>query len=171
MSAYIVEIETVQAIVSYAELKERGSFSILGKVYSFQRIGQILLDQNYNSVNERYNVQDRAPKFEKKNFFSEIVYYGGSLKAESDLAVSDIKKVSASDPRFVLGLISNLSYQSCETLDWETCEAKQILDEIKVMCIHQLTNGFPWGFRRESSLELGAIYKRLVRLEKESACV
>lgn len=98
MSCYVVDYETISVIVK--------GFEMYGVDYEAENyvrpiqiiivlnelrnaIGQSLLDQNYKSVNYRYNEDTQTPKFEYK-----------------DLNVN---------PGMILGCIECYEYQACET--------------------------------------------------------
>ena len=89
-------------------------------------IGQILLDENYKSVNYRY--PDDTPGW-------------GRFHYEWDLSRLPVNPVA------VLSLIACLEYQSCEHPEWEQSEAHAILKTIKAIAIRQLPgyDKYPWA--------------------------
>lgn len=106
MSAFIVTKTHIDAIVTTISSQTCYSVKELVKNYqaNFDLIGQILWNENYKSVNYRYNENEPNPTY----FFSyKFVNLGQSLKA-----------------------IDCLNYQSCEHPDYEKSEAKNILNTL-----------------------------------------
>ncbi len=161
MSAHVVDIEVIQTIVNYADIKERGAFSILGKRYLPETIGQILLDENFRSVNFRYSEENKAPKYVHEKTYTGVYFYTNGYNSLEDLKLHEIKICSILDPKLILQLISNLDYHSCETNDWKETEAYMILERIKEMCANELTADYPCWFSLETSMELQKKYKEL----------
>lgn len=102
MSAYIVDNETISALAKAFDVYEvsykadnfvntnNGIFVNVGRLR--RDIGQSLLDQNYKSVNYRYNEDTPTPKFEYE-----------------DVEI---------DEGIVNGCIDCYNYQACETDDY-----------------------------------------------------
>lgn len=119
MSAYIVSDETITAIV-------QGAVELLSRDYSFDPLwlGQLLVDENYRSVNYRYDEDTKPHKYEWK----------------------ELKKW---DYGVLLGCIRCYIYQSCETDDWKDTEAYSWISRLRTYLLDALvdTLGYemPWG--------------------------
>jgi hypothetical protein len=119
MSAFICSDEHINVLINYA-VNKRASYywnprriDITSKNAS--EIGQILLDENYRSVNHRYRSEHGEPHAFKFKL--------------------SIKPYSAVD---ILKAINCLDYQSCETDDWSKSQAWAILDGLKDVAIRNL---------------------------------
>lgn len=116
MSAFVCQDAVFHALVSYAESCERCRLPF-GQIIDFrndqQKVGQILLDENYRSVNHRYAESDEAPYYYFKRF-------------------KQLKPVE------ILSLCSYYSYQSCETENWPETPAYRLIDWIRDEAIRQL---------------------------------
>jgi len=121
MSAYIVPTQQIDEIV--AEYYVSSSKSDEEKTKILSEIGQILLNENYISVNCRYREKAKAPTY----------YFRNPVKKQR--------------PIQLLKFCSNLRYQSCETETYEESKAYKILNEIVYGLITRL-EGFDeakWG--------------------------
>lgn len=146
MSAYIVSTDTIDLILSVAQMVGRTSSNLyLGEdrqtVLNLQtharQIGQILVDENFRSVNSRYRLEDAAPVYRFRH-------------VDTDRAGAGM------DPAIlVLGSIRCLRYQSCEADGYRETNAAQILDAIESMAIRHLCNVHesPWGWTRDWAAE------------------
>lgn len=96
-----------------------------------KRVGQALLDQNYLSVNARYNENTESPEFNPVP----IEYDEGT----------------------VIGCIECYEYQACETDDWEECWVKRNLDHLKNAVIYRMCRkldvAVPYGYNGHNILE------------------
>src|SRR5665213_1774595 len=121
MSAYIVSTKHIDAIMGFVSNQRQTKYlygkdrhwDITGR-RELEEIAQILLDENYRSVNERYKEDDKAPKYR----FAMVN--------------------AAPSPIQVIKLVQSLEYQSCESKDWETTQAYVICQSIKSMAIRKL---------------------------------
>ena len=133
MSAYIVSNETISAIVKGFEIyktkyhgegykPQTGWLIELNK--ERQAIGQSLLNQNYRSVNYRYN-EDTTPE----RFVFKDVYV---------------------TPSIIYGCIHNYEYQACETDDYFLSEVHKSLDELQHNMLERILKiqygDYPWGY-------------------------
>ena len=120
MSAFIVETGLIDALVTFATMQDHCSSA---RYLSLDEIGQVLVDQNYRSVNERYRKNDDPEKYSFR-FFS-----------ASMSAIQIIKACDCYD------------HQACETDDYETTKAAEILREIRRKAISQLPgyDAAKWG--------------------------
>jgi hypothetical protein len=121
MSAFVVDKKHIDALLTYASRPEYQSPSCyywLNKIVYFydeiNRIGNVLVFENYHSVNYRYN--DHSEPFEYK-----WERYTRSL--------TPIQIVKACDC---------LDYQSCETPDWKETEANTIIQSIRERAIREI---------------------------------
>ena len=120
MSAYVVSDETITAIV-------RGALKYLPTSYrrdDRDLLGQMLVDENYRSVNYRYDEDTKPHKFQFKN----------------------LKKF---DDGILFGCMRNYNYQSCETEDYFSSDAYYLLQNIQREMLEARleTEGLemPWG--------------------------
>jgi hypothetical protein len=94
-------------------------------------IGQALLEQNYASVNARYNEDTKTPEFTP----SYIEYNEGT----------------------VMGCIECYEYQACETDDWDDCWVRRNLSHLKDAIIRRMCRklGYevPYGYGGHNILE------------------
>lgn len=119
MSAYIVSDETISVIakglVEYGiETREveLSDAQIIIANLRYKPFGQWLLDQNYKSVNYRYDEDTKAPEFEYK----EIEADEGTL----------------------LGCIKCYEYQACETPNYDKSEIHSCLSQLKEEMLERL---------------------------------
>ena len=120
MSAYIETFAHINYIAQYAVKRQEHfhpspfSYYYQGerKIPTVDEIGQILWDENYRSVNYRYNEDNKAPIF---------------------VSMSNTRSY---DPAQIFKAINSLEYQSCETDDWDQTEAAAILDAIRRKACH-----------------------------------
>ena len=136
MSAYIVNNETISVIakgfvdynLEFEALNYRPNVQVIfdfkGKC---EDIGQVLLNQNYKSVNYRYREQNEPPKFEYK----------------------DIK----SDEGTLFGCIECYIYQACETDYFFESELYKSLLKLKLKMLEKMIQEkgqkIPWGYEPE----------------------
>lgn len=119
MSCYIVLTEQIDAILTTA-IKARAYVKFPDGGYDYvashnaSTVGQILVNENYRSVNYRYRQQDEAPEY----------YYRPYRKELSAVAI--------------LKLVNNYMYQACEHPDWEKSDAFKISERIKDSLINKL---------------------------------
>lgn len=79
------------------------------------RLGQILMEENYRSVNARYGESEPCPEYRW-------------TPPESD-------EWSCEE---VLSATRGYEYQSCEAPDWDKSLAKQVCDQIKEACVNKI---------------------------------
>lgn len=124
MSAFIVNKEHIDALVNYM-VKHRvsywtGSMRVTCTLNNAEEIGRILLDENVRSVNHRY---------------------GGRIdEDEKDAAATYTFKRSPHylAPVQIIKAVHCLDYQCCETDDWDTTLAHNILQNILSTACHKL---------------------------------
>lgn len=120
MSAFLVSDKHINTLLAWANLKRISGLMIDGEILDFsssndlQKMAEILLDENYRSLNFRYHSEDKARK---------IVYR---------LSLVTLKPVQ------IIKLCDCLDYQSCETDDWESTNAYKILQRIREHAIRCL---------------------------------
>lgn len=133
MSAYIVNNETIHAIVKGfriygVEYKAEGYERPIQVIIESQKlndgIGQSLMEQNYKSVNYRYNKNTKAPKYH----FEDVEVNEGIL----------------------LGCINCYNYQACETNDYFESDLYYSLNRLKNAMLKRLISEkgqeIPWGY-------------------------
>lgn len=149
MSAFVVSEATVSAIVGwYGVNRVREGLPQL-TLNEMQELGDVLMKENYRSVNYRYSEESRALPFEMKSIFFR--------KPIAEIAV--------------FASIHCLNYQSCETPDWEQTDACKLLRHIEKLVIdafptrlrHAALEGFirdlpewegvPWGIYSHSDID------------------
>lgn len=125
MSCYVVSDKTINAIV-WAMRKTRYLATLKGfsAITDPDKIGQILVNQNYKSVNSRYNEGETPHNFKYD-------YIDG-------LTLGD-----------AYGCINCYMYQACETPDWVGSEIYFTLcnlkDKIAEAMAAELGQAMPWG--------------------------
>lgn len=130
MSCYVVSNKTIsviaKGIVDYGltidgvELDTMQTIFVNGR---YQPYGQALLNQNYKSVNARYDEDSEAPRF----YYEDVEFDEGTL----------------------LGCINCYNYQSCETNDYEDGSIARVLTKLKDEMLHRMISQkgqeIPWG--------------------------
>lgn len=135
MSAYLVTDEHISAMLQAATPRYPGD----GKTYYYggtrhpfggyhQETGQILLDENYRSVNYRYSEDDKSHRFQ--------------LRAVRSCSAVELIKMAHC-----------YQYQSCETPDWKQTEGYAIIVALEAMAIRKLSgyDEATWGFDPQSA--------------------
>lgn len=89
------------------------------------RTGQELMDQNYASVNHRYDEGEKPKRYQYEE-------YHGTL----------------SEAR-LLAAVGCYEYQSCEDPGWKHSRAYQICQALKEMAIHKITENQGWEIKGE----------------------
>lgn len=132
MSAHMVSDKQIDVLVSYM-IKEKIGYYINGWVYASREnaesIGQILIDENYRSVNARYAERTEG-------------YFG-----KPDTYKFNSKCGPLPDAVTILKLANNSAYQSDNADKWEESLAYKILQAIKEYAIRKVP-GYeeaPWG--------------------------
>lgn len=149
MSAYVCSKAQFKALAIFAVRKVHGSMNVdpryadgaqdvAGKIPSViaTRYAAILLAENVRSVRCRYA--------------DDIGDYD-----EIQISASDVLGAAPLQPVVILKLCNCLSYQSCESDDWETTNAYKLLQQIKDAAI-RLLPGYedaPWGLDDISSIK------------------
>ncbi|WP_196716789.1 hypothetical protein [Actinomyces trachealis] len=121
MSAYVVDIEMIHALIQSAENfascfnhftlgGERGDVS-----YYLDEFGQMLLDANYASVNARYGEDTEVPTYRFKR-----------------------PRYAFWPPVAVLKALDGYEYQACEAEGWLDSDARRFCDELRRLAIHYL---------------------------------
>jgi ABC-type uncharacterized transport system ATPase subunit len=103
MSAFIVNKTHIDAIVT--AIVDCPNINISRCESALNSIGQILWDENYKSVNYRYNEDEKTPKYLHK--------------------VKHVSLVQA------IKAINCLNYQSCEHPEYDNSESKKIQNSAK----------------------------------------
>jgi hypothetical protein len=136
MSAYIVDLATIHAILTWARglrisvpnLDGSPRWAPLNDLDPGE-VGQLLLNENYKSVNHRYCAKEVPPAYAFREIHS--IKRGGQSHILN--AIDAIK------------LCSCLEYQSCEHPSW----ASKFLDRVIKNSIYRLPgyDEAPWGIR------------------------
>ena len=133
MSAYIVDNKTISAIVKgfevYGATYEAEDFISPMQAFIKEKgvkegIGQLLLNQNYKSVNYRYNEDEKAPDFK----YEDVEINEGIL----------------------FGCIKCYEYQACETKDYFKSYIHVSLNRLKNAMLKKMIEEkgqkMPWGY-------------------------
>ena len=108
MSAYIVGNNTINAILGFADEYDMRAMGVANR----NELGQILLDENYRSVNYRYDEYATPETYTYSRY--------------------TVKTFEA------LQYLSCLEYQSCETPDWETTRAFRLCARLRANMVRRL---------------------------------
>ena len=145
MSAYIVSTETIDAIIygarHYASFPQPKIYDSNGEANPLtnpSRCGEILLAQNYASVNYRYNEHDEAPAYE--------------YTAEGRTVAGIVMERSGDAPKYTLadcyGALKCYRYQACETPNYQISPVgmfvRELIDNLAEVAIRQYGD-IPWG--------------------------
>lgn len=127
MSAFIVEDIHIDAIVTFMDDTQESLYAggIIFKatlIDDLQRVGQILMDENYRSVNARYQTKTPAPVYR-------------------------YRQTPAFKPVVILALLACYQYQACETEDYYQSTAHEIVSLLKDRAAACLAgyNEVPWA--------------------------
>ncbi len=131
MSAFIVSMTTIDALVTYAI--GGGPYRVTGD--DPDKVGQMLVDQNYRSVEARYHEPSQIPRYRFRPY---------------------IKPLSQVD---MIKLSQCYDYQACETEDYETTAAARLMKGIRSKAIRALPGyeAAPWGLPEEDRSKGGAV--------------
>lgn len=113
MSAFIVSDNTIHAVLSFMSMYKAHLYE-KGAPLHLNDVGQVLLDENYRSVNYRYGENETPRKY---------------------VFIAQALPLTAVE---VLKLIDCIAYQSCECDDWEHTRAYRLLQRIRNWVIAQL---------------------------------
>ncbi len=142
MSAYIVDLSTIHAIVTFAVGGRRRVGScrsitdehvyVSSADYTPDQIGQALLHENFLSVNYRYREDEETTVYTFKPIYDGYVEVG---------------KKRLLKPIDIIKLCHCLEYQSCEHPSWQQSFAKDFLDRVVSAALHELPgyDTAPWG--------------------------
>lgn len=108
MSAYIVNDNTINAILGFADEYDLNAFDVKTK----DDLGQILLNENYRSVNHRYSEYATPETYTYSRY--------------------TVKTFEA------LQYLSCLEYQSCETPNWEATRAFRLCARLRANMVRRL---------------------------------
>jgi len=170
MSAYIVENEIIDTLVNYAISKESQGVNILGTILNATQVGQALINQNYESVNSRYNENDKAHEYKRSNT-PRLVYYPSReiySKPNNQLKSNEIEVINSKNPAFILSMIATYQYQACENEGHKESLGWKISERLKSTCIREITKTMPLSLDLEGSAELKERYLKLKRKEMEA---
>jgi hypothetical protein len=131
MSAFIVSDYHIHALLNFAITRRENVHVYQHQILinrqtttaRLSEIGQILLNENYRSVNSRYTGNDTAPAYKFKRL------------------------IHSNTPVEILKACSCYDYQACETDDYNDTLAAHIIDAIRRAAINSLPgyDAAPWG--------------------------
>lgn len=142
MSAFLCSDATFDLLADYAARRRTTVYTCAGTDASRQA---------HKAFNDDYaNLSQRAPQVAKilryENVRSLEARYGAQNAIEMGANAPYRYRPVTIDirPELVLQQIRCLSYQSCETSDWEDTLAHAILEAIEHEAIREITAGQPW---------------------------
>ena len=130
MSAWIVSDAHIDALITYAH---SGGYDRVNRPETETELGQILVNENYRSVNARY-----------RNEYGEPHRY--TFKPYIDKPLK---------PVVVIKLCNCFDYQACETDDYPKTPAAHIVESIRDRAISNLPgyDDAPWGLDPDERCE------------------
>lgn len=135
MSAFIVSDDHIHALVSYAL---GGANDRISTRHDNDQLGQVLVNENYRSVNYRYRAKDEPPRYSWRP------------------TLRPFKPVE------ILKACDCYDYQSCETEDYDSTEAARIIQQIRSKAIRNLPGyeSAAWDIRDEpTGISLSSLVK------------
>ena len=109
----------------------------------YKMIFNILLRENQNSLMARYNDKDYAERLSYNYRHSNCVNYW-----------DDHKQLG-----YMVGIINNYNYQSCEHDNYKNSLGYAILDQIKEMLLDELKLGEIWDFDERKFIEENKLFQ------------
>ena len=109
----------------------------------YKMIFNILLRENQNSLMARYNDKDYAERLSYNYVHSNCVNYW-----------DDHKQLG-----YMVGIINNYDYQSCEHDNYKNSLGYAILDQIKEMLLDELKLGEIWDFAETKFINEGKLFE------------
>ena len=109
----------------------------------FRMIFDILLRENQNSLMARYNDKDYAERFSYNYVHSNCVNYW-----------DDHKQLG-----YLVGIINNYDYQSCEHDNYKSSLGYAILDQIKEFLLKELQLGEIWDFNESKFIQENKLFQ------------
>ena len=109
----------------------------------YKMIFNILLRENQNSLMARYNDKDYAERFSYNYVHSNCVNYW-----------DDHKQLG-----YLVGIINNYDYQSCEHDNYKNSLGYAILDQIKEMLLDELKLGEIWDFDESKFIQENKLFE------------
>lgn len=131
MSAFTLPDNHISAIIGYAVRHNAIGYAMFAIDMHYDRnpspeqlreIGQILLDENYRSVNTRYREEEQTPRF---------IY---NPRFENGKCLTHKQVINA---------IRCYDYQSCETNDYNSSPAAKFVSSIKNSAVERLVRDDP----------------------------
>ena len=109
----------------------------------YKMIFNILLRENQNSLMVRYNDKDYAERLSYNYVHSNCVNYW-----------DDHKQLG-----YMVGIINNYDYQSCEHENYKNSLGYAILDQIKEMLLNELKLGEIWDFNESKFIQENKLFE------------
>lgn len=109
----------------------------------FKMIFDILLRENQKSLMARYNDKEYAERLSYNRRMSNVVNYW-----------DDHKQLG-----YLVGIINNYDYQSCEHDNYENSLGHAILNQIKDMLLRELQLGEIWDFDETKFINEGKLFE------------
>ena len=111
----------------------------------YKMIFNILLRENQNSLMARYNDKDYAERLSYNYVHSNCVNYW-----------DDHKQLG-----YLVGIINNYDYQSCEHDNYKNSLGYAILDQIKEMLLNELKLGEIWDFNESKFIQENKLFQAI----------
>ena len=111
----------------------------------YKMIFNILLRENQNSLMARYNDKDYAERFSYNYVHSNCVNYW-----------DDHKQLG-----YMVGIINNYNYQSCEHDNYKNSLGYAILDQIKEFLLKELQLGKIWDFDESKFIQENKLFEAI----------
>ena len=111
----------------------------------YKMIFNILLRENQNSLMARYNDKDYAERLSYNYVHSNCVNYW-----------DDHKQLG-----YMVGIINNYDYQSCEHDNYKNSLGYAILDQIKEMLLNELKLGEIWDFNESKFIQENKLFQAI----------
>ena len=111
----------------------------------YRLIFNILLRENQNSLMARYNDKEYAERPSYKYLMSNCVIYW-----------NDHNQLG-----YLVGIINNYDYQSCEHENYENSLGFAILDQIRYMLLESLKIGEIWDFNESKFIEENKLFEAI----------
>ena len=111
----------------------------------YRLIFNILLRENQNSLMARYNDKEYAERPSYKYLMSNCVIYW-----------NDHNQLG-----YLVGIINNYDYQSCEHENYENSLGFAILDQIRYMLLESLKIGEIWDFKESKFIEENKLFEAI----------
>lgn len=158
MSAYVVDPETIKALVVFATKRHHGSYNVDPRYlktwhpeaerWYYAGDGEPSLAEQYAEVLYRQNIRSVLTRYPNDTWDT----MPGPINPPATITITPADELRLSNVKAVtiLKACDCLEYQSCETEDYEQTFAYKLLDRIRGAAIRALPgyDDAPWGLER-----------------------